>query len=94
MPASTAFLGVSTSESRTGDLGAQVEEVVAESSAATAGLQVGDLIVELDGKQVTGPGSVGRIIRAKGTGATLDITVLRNGTNVDLTATIGTRPAT
>jgi S1-C subfamily serine protease len=92
-PTSSAFLGVSTNESRTGDLGAQIEEVVAGSAAAEAGLQVGDVIIALDDKEVTGPGSMGRMIRAKGAGAPLKITVLRDGAQVTLQATIGTRPA-
>ncbi len=51
------FFGVS------GDEGALVSEVVAESPAAKLGLRAGDVITKIDGVSIDGPGELARAVR-------------------------------
>lgn len=90
-PTSTAFLGVSTRDARTGDLGAEIEAVVPGSAAAIAGLRPGDVIVAVDGEQISGPGALGRTIRSKESGTDIALTVLRDRQTLELVARIGAR---
>lgn len=90
-PASTGFLGVSTTDGITGDLGAQVEQVSPNTPAASAGVQAGDLITALDDQSVTGSAQLGRLIRAKGVGAKVTLTIVRDGKTITLPVTLGSR---
>lgn len=65
---------------------ARVDELIPDGPAAKAGLQVGDLVTEIDGKPVT---SFEQIQRAVGTnvGNPLRFKVDRNGTPVELVVT-------
>ena len=65
---------------------ARVDELIPDGPAAKAGLQVGDLVTEIDGKPVT---SFEQIQRAVGTnvGNPLTFKVDRNGTPVELVVT-------
>jgi Trypsin-like serine proteases, typically periplasmic, contain C-terminal PDZ domain len=56
--------------------------------AEAAGLQVGDLLVALDGKEMTQDEFV-EAIRAKNVGDTIVLTVERNGQTLDVTVTVG-----
>ena len=90
-PASAGFLGVGTTDSSTGDLGALVNSVSPGSAAEKAGVQTGDLITALDGHAVANSGSLGRLIRAAGVGTKITLAVVRKGQSLTLTATLGVR---
>jgi putative serine protease PepD len=87
----TAFLGVTTSDPADGSAGAVVESVAPGTAAAAAGLQPGDVIVEIDGSEVGTSADLGSAIRAAGPGTKVTLKVLRDGREVDLTATLGSR---
>ena len=98
-----AFLGVSTSD--IGDLtdevrtrfdvevdeGAFVTEVVPGSAADNAGLQPGDVIVEIDGDEVSESNDVRGHIVDKEPGDTVDIVIVRDGEEQTIEATLGER---
>jgi serine protease Do len=72
---------------RTGGIG--VTEVVAGSPAAAAGLQPGDLILDVDGQAVTDAGDLQRLMLDEAIGRVLRVRVLRLGQLVELQAIPG-----
>ncbi len=72
--------------------GAIVSEVVAGSPAEKAGMRVGDVIVEVDGKTVENPGDLQSKISQLNPGETHKITVIREGDEKNLTVEIGEMP--
>ena len=97
------FLGIS-SQSMTAEIaenldvpvetGAVVVEVVPGTAADDAGLQRGDVIVEIDGQAVTSAANVGSIVRGKEPGDEVEITFYRGDEKQTVTATLGSRPVT
>jgi S1-C subfamily serine protease len=59
--------------------GVEVVEVVPESPAAAAGLRAGDLLVELDGRRLTGVQDVQRLMEDEVIGTRVVATALREG---------------
>ena len=98
-----AFLGVSsadvaglTEEARTRfsigrDDGAFITEVVPGSAAADADLRVGDVIIEIDGTEVSTASDVRSAVTDHEPGDEVVVTVLRDGDEEDLTVTLGRR---
>jgi S1-C subfamily serine protease len=81
------YLGVGAYPTKGGALIASIED---GSPAATAGLLVGDILVELDGVAITGPDSL-RIALGDRAGQTVSIAIQRAGAAQQVTATIGTK---
>jgi serine protease Do len=71
-----AFLGVGTDET---DKGLKITEVQKESAAATAGLQEGDIITKVDGKEMKEGKQLVEVIRAHKPGDDVAIEYLRDG---------------
>jgi S1-C subfamily serine protease len=97
-----AYLGVSTvpvAEAKleghdvSVDEGAYVKSVGAGTPAAKGGIEVGDVVVEVDGKAVTSAASLGGLIRQHRPGDKVQITVDRAGDKISLTATLGEAPS-
>ncbi len=94
------FLGVQTTE-LTPDLrrhfgvsaeaGVLVGHVEPDSPADKAGLEVGDILVEVDGEPVASTWDLGRAVRRKKDGETAALEVWRDGSAQTLTATIAER---
>ncbi|HEY3671410.1 MAG TPA: PDZ domain-containing protein [Acidimicrobiia bacterium] len=82
------FLGVGVQAS-TDSKGVEVTDVAQNSPAAKAGLQNGDVITALDGKDVTDPEAVRAAVQAKASGDQLSVTYTRDGQSktVDVTLT-------
>ena len=72
----------------TAEHGVLVGQVEPGSPAEAAGLRVGDVIVALDGESMDGSWDVRRHVRALEEGEVLAIEAIRDGTHLDLTATI------
>jgi serine protease Do len=68
--------------------GAAVSTVESDSPAAKAGLEVGDVIVKLDGRAVEGSADLSRSIRAMKPGSKTTLTVWRAGKTRDIAVTI------
>jgi len=73
------------------DGGVKVESVDQGSAAAAAGLEPGDVVVELGGQPVTSMGELLSALRSHAPGDQVSVVVLRNGERVELTATLGSR---
>jgi serine protease Do len=64
--------------------GALVEEVTRESPAETAGLKVGDVIVEFDGERVKGTRQLTRLVQETPAGRKVQASVMRDGQRIPL----------
>lgn len=73
--------------------GVIVAQVEKGSPAALAGIQKGDIIVEIEGKKVGDGGDLQKAIRSKGNGQKLNMSVYRDGKKRNAVVTIGERPA-
>jgi putative serine protease PepD len=87
-----AFLGVGTAES-TGTTGARVASVASGSPAASAGLKGGDVVTEIDGKQIAGSSDLVAGIADHKPGDRVKLTVRRGSDTLTVTVTLGTQPA-
>ncbi|MGZ5583618.1 MAG: PDZ domain-containing protein, partial [Usitatibacter sp.] len=69
--------------------GAAVSNVEEGSPAGKAGLEVGDVILKIDGRPVEGSADLSRTIRAVRPGTKVSLNVWRGGKARDLTVTVG-----
>ena len=69
------------------ETGVMVSKVVANSAAATAGIEVGDVIVDVDGDSISNTFDLRRALQDRA-GETFDIRVLRNGRSRSISVTI------
>lgn len=92
-----AFLGVtlsdgSASANGTTRRGAVVESVTAGTPAEGAGIQVGDVVVGINGRAVGGAESLTGFVRQHASGDEVTLTIVRDGEAIDVTATLTTKP--
>jgi serine protease Do len=73
--------------------GSSLPAVVANSPAEKAGVKDGDLITAVNDTRIDGNHSLDDVMTQFAPGDELTLTVLRGGQQVDLTVTLGTRPA-
>jgi hypothetical protein len=71
--------------------GVMVSGVTADSPAEKAGIRVGDIITAIDGEDASSSSDVARRIRRKEDGETAEIQILRDGSSLELNATIEER---
>jgi putative serine protease PepD len=88
-----AYLGVGVSAAQGSTTGVQVTEVRSGGPAAAAGLQGGDVITSVDGKDVTSTQQLQAAIDAKQPGDRVTIGYVRSGSEHTATVTLGTRPS-
>ncbi|NCB29796.1 MAG: PDZ domain-containing protein, partial [Clostridia bacterium] len=69
----------------------QVMAVQESSAAQTAGVLVNDIIIALDGTEITGSSQLSALLYAYKVGDTVTISVLRGNETVDLSVTLGER---
>lgn len=72
--------------------GVAVEKVADDSPAKQAGLQDGDVIVKFNGEEVTGFRKLSRLISETSPDHQARLTILRGGSERDITVTMGKRP--
>ncbi len=82
------FLGITFSAE---DNGALVREVLADSPAAAAGLQVDDLILALNGAELA-PADFVETVAALAVGDEITLTILRDEAEMELAVTLGSAP--
>jgi serine protease Do len=90
--AESGYLGVSGTDPTLGQAGALVNEVVDGGPASKAGLQVGDLVVSVNGKQVQSMDDLAAQIRILGPGQKVELGIVRDGKQQTITATLTNRP--
>jgi serine protease Do len=73
--------------------GALVSQIVKGSPAARAGLQIGDVVVRFDGKDVPGGRDLRNMVAAAAPGSNIKLGVIRNAKPVTVTVTIEAQPA-
>ena len=73
-------------------VGIYVKSVDDFSSAEKAGLKIGDVIIEADGKKITTMDELNEIKNTHKIGDTMQIKVNRDGQEKDLTLTLGEQP--
>ena len=73
-------------------MGEMVRTVVANGPAARAGLQQGDVIVKVNGQQVTPDQTVSYLVANQKVGAKIPIEIVRNGKHATVYVTLGDRP--
>jgi putative serine protease PepD len=71
------------------DRGAFVDDVMAGSGAEAAGVRPGDVILAIDGEEITSNDRLGEIVRAHEPGDSIELTIERSGEQQTLTAVIG-----
>ena len=81
-------IGAQVQTGREDGRGARIEEVVGGSAAEEAGLQKGDLVVEVEGDRVTDGIALIVSIRSHQPGETIDFTVLRKGSREMVSITL------
>jgi putative serine protease PepD len=88
----SGYLGVSGTDPTLGQAGALVNEVVNGGPAAKAGLQVGDLVVSINGKAVQGMDDLAAQVRILEPGQRAQLGIVRDGKQQTITATLTNRP--
>ena len=95
------YLGVQTAEVTSDNFakfglrevrGVAVEKVLENSPAQVAGLQAGDVIISVDGDEITGTRKLTRLISEIAADHKTKLVISRNGSEQEITATIGKRP--
>jgi serine protease Do len=69
-------------------VGAVVSQVESDSPGAKAGLKVGDVITQIDGKEVSDAGELQVVVGQKNPGTTIRLQVMRDGKNVAVPVTL------
>jgi S1-C subfamily serine protease len=86
-PTAAAQLNVSVTH------GALIESVISGSPAEKAGLQKGDIVTQIDGKELQTDSSFAETVDNHQPGDVITLTVNRNGQTQQIKVTLGTRPA-
>jgi len=86
---SLALLGVSVGSSPDGDAGGLVQDVSEDTAAAAAGVEVGDLIIAIDGDPIRDSEELRAEIITRSPGSVIDLVVLRDGTEIAIQVTLG-----
>ena len=81
-PENAKFFGDSTA------MGGVVTEVEADSPGAKAGLRIGDVITEIDGRKVNDAGELQVVVGEKQPGTKINLTVLRDGKTMTIPVTL------
>ncbi|TVR20266.1 MAG: PDZ domain-containing protein, partial [Nitriliruptor sp.] len=74
------------------DTGAVIVELDPEGPAGEAGLEVGDIVVDIDGEEVTTMADLAGRIQQRSPDEDVEVTVIREGEELSTTVTLGERP--
>lgn len=89
----SAYLGVSLGVVESGQAGALIDAVTTATGADEAGLEVGDLVISIDGAAVQSGGDLAAQVQTHQPGDTVDLVVIRDGEEITLSVTLSERPA-
>jgi putative serine protease PepD len=85
------FLGVGVTRRDDGGQGAIITEVQPNSPASRAGIEVGDVVLSVDGEPIDGQAGLVAAIRDNAPGQSVEIQLSREGERVTVTATLEAR---
>ena len=88
-PVVPAFLGVSGTNDNSGNAGALITSVEPGTAADDAGIQQGDLITKVDDLTIENMQGLAAQIRATPPGTEITLTIVRDGEEITITATLG-----
>jgi S1-C subfamily serine protease len=83
-PVQLGFLGVSMEPATGGDAGALITDVVADSAAQRSGVEVGDRVIEVNGRPIRDPSELATDIGGRAAGDEVTLTVARGEQRVEL----------
>jgi putative serine protease PepD len=92
---SHGLLGAMVSDAKFSDssasfsVGARIENLTPGGPAEKAGLLVGDVVIECDGRAIDGAKTLTAAIRAKPAGAQVNLKIQRDGSELSIVATLG-----
>ena len=86
------YLGVQLERRRDGGSGALVVEVFAGLPAANAGIEVGDIVIAVDGEPISGQAGLGATVRNLVPGDEAIVSMVRDGKPLDVSVVVGQRP--
>jgi putative serine protease PepD len=89
----SGFLGVTIASRNDGGQGAVIQTIAPGSPASTAGLKVGDIVLEVDGQPISGQVGLVAAIRDASPGEEVTIKFERGGSMETALATLTDRPA-
>ena len=72
--------------------GVIINEIVRNSPASKAGITIGDVLVSIDGKQISDPKDVLNAVTGIAPGSASKLMLKRKGQDMELTVTVGRRP--
>ena len=84
------WLGVSVEDS---DNGVTIAGVERTSPAARAGLRQGDMILAVNGERIESARGLIRTVAAVSPGSSVNLTIRRQGREIDVPVTVGQRPS-
>jgi S1-C subfamily serine protease len=91
-PAPAGYLGVELTSRTDGGSGALVAKVVTGSAAAEASIDVGDVVVAVDGEPIDGEAGLIATIRDLRPGDRITVSVVRDDRTLDIGVVLGERP--
>lgn len=86
------YLGVELDDRRDGGQGAVIRSVQADTPAATAGIEAGDLVIAADGVAIDGATGLIAAIRDLQPDDSVTIGIVRGGERIDVSVTLTSRP--
>lgn len=89
---SEGYLGVGLAPRTDGGQGAVITEIAPGSPAATAGLEVDDIVLEVDGVTIEGEAGLIAAVRDGSPGDAIELLIERDGDRRPVTATLAERP--
>ncbi len=90
-PIESGFLGVTGRQPQGGEAGVEISEVTSGSAADTAGLEIGDRVLSLDGAPVTSLPELAGLVLARQAGEIVELEVVRAGETIVVEATLDAR---
>ncbi|HVE19130.1 MAG TPA: trypsin-like peptidase domain-containing protein [Ilumatobacteraceae bacterium] len=91
-PSASGYLGVQLERRTDGGSGALVAQVFPGSGAETAGIKVGDVVVNVDGQPISGQAALIATIRDLAPGDHTLVSLVRDAKPFDVTVVLGERP--
>jgi putative serine protease PepD len=91
-PSVSGYLGVQLERRTDGGSGALVAQVLPGSGAETAGIKVGDVVVQVDGQGISGQAALIATIRDLSPGDHTLVSLVRDGKPFDVAVVLGERP--